>query len=221
MDAVIYDQIELAIIARLKAGLGRMVRDVVSYGGEMDENPGRIVSALPSAWVTFGGITRSKPHDTSHQKWRNTGTFVVMVGQQNVRNEKSGRITGRIDEVGTNTLVWAVRRLLMYQDFSDTGLKISPLRPGRVRTLFNTALQNQAFSVFACEFECDWFETVLPITEWPRPSEHSADELFALYEGRIDGEYPLLRQVSATFETELPINTPVVNDIIRTNKDEE
>ncbi|WP_311515265.1 DUF1834 family protein [Oligella urethralis] len=220
MDAVIYDQIELAIIARLKDGLGKMVRDVVSYGGEMDENPGRIVSALPAAWVTFGGITRSKPHDTSHQKWRNTGTFVVMVGQQNVRNEKSGRITGRVDEVGTNTLVWSVRRLLMYQDFSDQGLVISPLRPGRVRTLFNTALQNQAFSVFACEFECDWFETVLPITEWPRPEERPEDELFALYHGRIDGRYPLLTQVAATYETELPTEGPVVTDMIRLNEDE-
>lgn len=221
MDSVIYDQIEQAIISRLKTGLGRMVRDVVSYGGEMDDDPGRIVSALPAAWVTFGGINRSKPHDTSHQKWLNTGTFVVMVGQQNVRNEKSNRITGRMDEIGTNTLIWSVRRLLMYQDFSEQGLKISPLRPGRVRTLFNTALRNQAFSVFACEFECDWFETVLPIGEWPRPTEHATDELFALYDGRIDDAYPLLKQVTTDFKTELPIETPVGKDIIRTYKEDE
>ena len=49
MDSVIYDQIEQAIISRLKTGLGRMVRDVVSYGGEMDDDPGRIVSALPAS----------------------------------------------------------------------------------------------------------------------------------------------------------------------------
>lgn len=214
---VIYEQIELAIIERLKTGLGKMVRDVVSYGGEMDEEIGRIVSALPAAWVTFGGITNSKSFERSDRKWLNTGVFVVMVGQQNVRKERANRITGRIDEIGTNTLIYAVRRLLMGQDF---GLKIKALRPGRVRTLFNTSLRNDAFSVFACEFECEWIETVLPNMEWPRPDEHNGDELFALYNGRIDGKYPILKEVDAHLITEPPILTPIANDIIKTNEDD-
>jgi len=211
MEPVIYDQIELAIIERLKQGLGKIVREVVSYSGEMDDDLGNIVRALPAAWVTFGGINRSKAVETSKKKYLSTGTFVVMVGQQSVRNDKSGRITGRTNEVGTNTLVWAVRRLLSQQDL---GMPISALRPGRVRTLFNTQLQSRAVSVYACEFETDWFEHVLANETWPLPDENKADELFQLYHGRVDNPNPDLLAVRVNYDTNPATVTPVANDII-------
>lgn len=218
MEPVIYDRIEDCIIQRLKTGLGRMVRDVVSYSGEMDNDPGLIVAALPAAWVTFGGIKGSRAHDTSNKKWLATGTFAVMVGQQNVRNDRAARKSGRVDDIGANSLVFAVRRLLMQQDFADSGLSISALRPGRVRTLFNTRVQKQAFSVFACEFETDWIETVIPNGEWPQPGESKQDEVFGLYVGETDPVYPPLKQVSTHIETDPPTVDSVADDMIELGK---
>lgn len=51
--------IEQAIAARLKDGLGKMVKDVTTYGGEL-EDIGKILKALPGAWVTFKG--KHHPH---------------------------------------------------------------------------------------------------------------------------------------------------------------
>ena len=117
--------------------------------------------------VTFGGVTKTDPYGTSRQKFKATGQFVVMVGERSVRSEAAGRRGGPAEgEVGSYPLVYAVRRLLSSQDL---GLPIEALMPGRVRTLYNTRLERQAFSVFACEFQTAWIEEALPRDHWPSP----------------------------------------------------
>ena len=138
-----YSRIERAMVARLDAGMRGMVREVVSYGGQLDDDLTLIVQALPAVWVTFGGIQETQALSTSHKKWKVRGRFAVMVGQKNARSEVANRQgSGRPQEVGTNALVWAVRRLLTDQDLvdQDANLKIDPLSPGRVRPIFNTTV---------------------------------------------------------------------------------
>lgn len=183
-------QTEDAIIARLRLGLGRMVTEVGSYGGELDEGLEEAIRRFPAAWVTFGGVTKTDPYGTSRQKFKATGQFVVMVGERSVRSEAAGRRGGPAEgEVGSYPLVYAVRRLLSSQDL---GLPIEALMPGRVRTLYNTRLERQAFSVFACEFQTAWIEEALPRDHWPSPpapgtpeAETSPDAVFARYQGKL------------------------------------
>lgn len=165
---------EDAIIARLRLGLGRMVTEVGSYGGELDDGLPSVIRRFPAAWVTFGGVTKTEPTSTRRDKFKAHGQFVVMVGQRNVRGEAAGRRGGPAQgEVGTYPLVYAVRRLLSGQDMD---LPIDPLTPGRVRTLFNTRLEDQAFSVFACEFATAWLENALPNGNWPCPAPAGTPE---------------------------------------------
>lgn len=220
-----YTRIELAIVGRLKTGLGNMLKDVGSYGGELDDEMGRIAGMLPAAWVTFGGIIATAPHSTSKEKWLTTGRFAVMVGDQNQRGEEASRHGGtRSAEVGTNALVWAVRRLLIGQDLvdQDAGLQISPLKPGRVRTLFNTKVAGGAMSVFAAEFETSWIEHALPNTRWPVPAAPSPepgvpgseyDELFHQYpKARTDDPLPHLAGIDLNYHTPPNSGTPISTD---------
>lgn len=183
-------QTENAIIARLRLGLGRMVKEVGSYGGELDGALEEAIRRFPAAWVTFGGVSKTEPTSTSRQKFKATGQFVVMVGDRNVRSEAAGRHGGPgSGEIGSYSLVYAVRRLLSSQDL---GLPIAELMPGRVRTLFNTQQERQAFSVFACEFQTAWIEEALPRDHWPCPpaagtpdAESSPDAVFTRFQGKL------------------------------------
>lgn len=187
---------EEAIIARLTQGLGDMVNEVASYGGEFDgDDPGRVVTSLPATWVTFGGVTRSVALNTMRNKWKVTGRFVVLVGDYNARSERASRAGGeRDDETGTYRLAYAVRRLLAGQDM---GLAISPLRPGVVRTLFSRQLASNALSVLACEFDADWITPPLENGRWPEEERDSTnpDHLFTLHNGRLDEPVPDLVRV--------------------------
>lgn len=206
MSDVIYTRIENNIIDRLKLGLGRLARDVSSYGGELDDDMARIVPAMPAVWVTFGGIVATKPVSTSRQKYLTTGKYVVMVGEQNRRSESAARKGGpQASEVGTYPLLYAVRRLLSGQDLD---MEIDRLRPGRVRTLFNTRHGNQAFSVLAAEFECNWVEHALDNNRWPAPvAEDEPDQLFVQYAGKLDAPYPDLLKVVVNTELISPAST--------------
>jgi phage gp37-like protein len=175
--------IENAIVERLRQGLGRMVHEVASYGGEFDEQLAEVVRRFPSVWVSFGGITDTKPTGTSKGKYLVTGRFAVMVGTRNLR--EADRRQGSSTEVGGNALVWAVRRLLARQDL---GLEIEALEPGKVRPLFNTKLNNLAFAIAACEFETRWVEEALPLGKWPAPEGNADDPdvIFTQYSGALD-----------------------------------
>lgn len=218
VPVVIYEQIEQAIIERLRLGLGKMVRQVVSYSGEMDDDLGAIVRLLPAVWVTFGGINRSKPIHTDHHKILCTGTFAVMVATQNVRSDVAARHTVRQTEVGSNTLIWAVRRLLAHQDL---GLPIKPIAPSRVRSLFNTRLANQAISGYGCEFEVEWIESTLPNSTWPVPQESATDGVYQIYHGKVDKPAPDLFVLNVGITNiDQPENT-TINSFIQLGENED
>ncbi|KIP19459.1 hypothetical protein KY49_3294 [Burkholderia sp. MSHR3999] len=192
--------VELAIVDRLTRGLGKLVTSVETYGGEFDdENLSDVVRRFPAAWVTFGGVRKSTPIDTSRQKWKREGTFVVMVGARSVRSEAASRHGGPSrGEIGTNLLIYGVGRLLIQQDLS---LPIREFAPGSIRTLFNTRLQRDAFSVFALEFHTEWIDHALPARTFPQlvdPADVDAndptsglDTVFAVYGGQLDQASPM------------------------------
>lgn len=192
-------EIELALVDRLRRGLGQMVLDVTTYAGELDDDPGRIVHRLPAAWVTFGGIVKTDPLSTSRTKYIVTGRFVVVVGDYNTRDEQATRHGGvNLNEVGTNLMIESVRRLVTGQDL---GLKIDYFRPGRVRTLFNTRLEDRALSVYACEFDTRWTESVLANGTWPErsPLPDVPDAPFNRYRGELSDPDPELLRVGMRY----------------------
>ncbi|WP_244665185.1 phage protein Gp37 [Candidatus Symbiopectobacterium sp. 'North America'] len=165
---MIIRDIENAMIARLKKGKGSMAANVCSYGGELDGEPGEVARALPAIWVTFGGIQNTKNANIGKRKYEVVGRFVMIVGEYSVRSEEASQHGGaNFHKVGTYRMVGAVRRLLSGQDLAEFGLKVDFLMPGRVRSLFNTHLEHQALSVFACEFDTKWFETALENGKYP------------------------------------------------------
>lgn len=183
-------QTERAICERLRQGLGKMSSVVRSYGGELDGEPEEIARQLPAIWVTFGGIQKTENANVGKRKYKAHGRFVVIVGERSVRSEEASRQGGpNLNEVGTYKLVAAVRRLLSGQDMD---LPIAHLIPGRVRTLFNTRLERQALSVFACEFDTAWMEEALengafPLTDAPADS---VDSIFTGYQGAVSQPDP-------------------------------
>lgn len=214
--------IERAIVDRLRRGLGRLTRNVNSYGGEMDGEPAEVLRQLPGVWVTFGGILKTERHSTARNKFVTFGRFVVMVGDRNLRSEEASRTGGvNADEPGTYRMIAAVRRLLSGQDMADTGLKIDALTPGRVRTLFNTRLEKQAFSVFACEFDTKWVESVLENGRYPlehAPEDHE-DHLFTPYQGETSQDDPEWLRTRLTYDLKHPDTPGAAEDIINHEPD--
>lgn len=207
-------QVELAIVERLRLGLGRMAIQVESYGGQLDDNLENVVRAFPSVWVTFAGITNTKTRGVSRKQYSTYVRFVVMVGDYNIRSEGSTRMGGpSLDEVGSYRMVHAVRRLLTNQDF---GLPIDYLKPGRVRTLFNSKNAGRAFSVFGCEFDTYWVEGALDCGRWPEPENgDDPDYLFVQYRGKTDEPYPDLKSVGTAYSlTDAPAGQVAADDTI-------
>jgi len=159
-------EIEDAIIARIETaassspGLGYKLKEVASYGGELDDDLAKVVRAFPAVWVTFAGCRASARMNTQGNKWKTPATFVTMCGSRNVRGERATRqgLTdgGVIKEVGVYQMLKDVSLLLAG---NDLGLAITPLKPGAIRTLFNTKLSGQGLAVFAREWHCDFVET--------------------------------------------------------------
>lgn len=182
--------VELAIVDRLTRGLGRMVKEVKTYGGEFDDDElTEVVRRFPAAWVTFGGVRRTDPESLSRSKWKAEALFVVMVGARSVRSESASRHGGANHaEVGTNLLISCVRRLLNQQDM---GLPIRALAPGAIRTLFNTRTRSDALSVYALEFHTAWSEASLFLGAFPEEdSVAPIDDVFARYGGQLDPPSP-------------------------------
>ena len=190
MYVPIITAVELAIVDRLTRGLGKMVNEVKTYGGEFDdEELDTVVRRFPAAWITFGGVRRTDPTSTSRAKWKAEAVFVVMVGSRSLRNEQTSRHGGPSpSEVGTNLLVSAVRHLLNEQDM---GLPIRNLQPGSVRTLFNTKVRNEAMSVYALEFRTAWIEDSLFLGAFPQgATEGPLGAVFEQYGGHVDPVTP-------------------------------
>lgn len=157
-------QIEDAIIARIQAassaipGLGYKL-SVASYGGQLDDNLGEVVRALPAVWVTYAGGPKPIKANTSGTKLKTGATFAVMCGSRNVRGERATRqgltVGGVVKEVGAYQILEDVSRILKHQDLN---LPITRLVPGATRTLFNTKLNNLGMAVFAREFHTMYIE---------------------------------------------------------------
>lgn len=184
MSTPIITAIELAMVARLRLGLGKMVKSVETYGGELDDELDEVVRRFPAAWVTFGGVRDTQPRGTSREQWKAEALFAVMVGARSVRNEQAARHGGpALHEVGTNTLIYAVRRLLAQQDL---GLPVRHLAPGRIRTLRHVIVDKEKFSCFALEFHTAWVEEALPNGMFAPPvADGNPDDVFERYEGQL------------------------------------
>lgn len=198
---MIITQIESAIIDRLTQGLGKLVREVRSYSGELDGEPAEVIRQLPGLWVTFGGIQGSELLSTARNKWRDTGRFVVIAGTRSVRSDEAARRGGATkDEVGSYALIYAVRRLLARQDL---GLPIDHLMPGKVRPLFNTRFEKMAMSVFACEFDTRFDNEALTNGRFPlRPTElpdNDPDKIFGEYGGTTSEDDPVWLQTDLKY----------------------
>jgi phage gp37-like protein len=163
------DLVEDAIIARIQAaaaatpGLGYKIPVVESYGGELDGGPDELATVIrkfPAVWVTFAGCRASTKMTTSGGKWKTPATFVTMCGSRNVRGERATRhgltVGGVIKEVGAYQMIKDVSFLLAG---NDLGLGITRLKPGAIRTLFNTRLKGQGLAVYAREWHCELIET--------------------------------------------------------------
>ncbi|EFG7849503.1 DUF1834 family protein [Shigella sonnei] len=212
-------RIELAICERLRRGMGRMVRDVESYGGQMDGEPQEIIRQLPAIWVTFGGIQQTENTNVTRNKYTTHGRFVVIVGDRNLRSEPAARMGGpHADEVGTYRLVHAVRRLLSGQDMD---LPIGHFVPGRVRTLFNTQVEAAAMSVFACEFDTKWIEHALENGRYPledAPEGHP-DHVFTPYRGQTSPDDPQWLDTRLQYNLTNSGSNPDAEDIIKHDSD--
>ena len=161
-----FAEIEDAIIARIAAanaavpGLGYKLSGVTSYGGELDDDLNRVVRTFPAVWVTFGGSGKPKSVGTARDKWLTPATFVTMVAARNVRGERDTRhgltVGGVIKEVGAYQMMQDISLLLIN---TDLGLPIANLRPGTIRTLYNSKLNTQGMAVFAREWHTEFVET--------------------------------------------------------------
>ncbi len=144
--------IEKRIVERLKEGLGEIVREVKSYGGELDGNDlFNTIRAMPAIWVTYSGGS-SSPSNTARSRFSEENRFVTMIAVQSVRSEESARFGGAYKyEIGTYDLIKAVRYLLTNQTLG--GIVYRGLKPTAIRTLFNHyVVQANALSVFALEW---------------------------------------------------------------------
>lgn len=204
--------VERAIITRLQAGLGRMVRQVDSYSGELDDDLASVIRAFPAVWVTFGGISDTRPTSTSRSQQKASAQFVVMVGERHLV-QQAGRQGGSLPgQVGSNQLVQAVRRLLSGQDLA---LAISPLQAGKVRTLYNTRLNADAFSVFACEFTTSWVEDILPGGHWPEvTTPDSPDTIFGQFGGQLQSPAPAWLRTGLSYYLAPDDGQPDAQDLI-------
>lgn len=224
--ATVIDLIQAAMVERLKAGLGKLVKDVATYGGEFDDELADVVRKFPAAWVAFLGIQETKRMNTSRNKYLARGRFTVMVGQRSVRSESAAR-SGARGEVGSNQLIYAVRRLLTGQDF---GLDdVGQMEPGAVRPIFNGRAKSDASSVYAIEFDVKWVEQVLENGRWPSPDPGQVDDpqakdpdlIFPEAGGKTDTPYPWLSSIQLDYRLDGRSDTdpPDATDVVSFNEE--
>ncbi|MFV2030597.1 phage protein Gp37 [Neisseria sp. S1] len=188
--------IEQAITERLSKGLGVMVRSVKSYNGEADDLAGQI-HALPAVWITYGG-SKVETMSTGAGRYQDAAEFVVMVATRNLRNDAAQR-QGGIDsrEIGSNDLIYAVRRLLDGQrlGFGDS----RGLTPKAVRAVANHALvQTAAVSIYAVEYTIRFNSYPLENDRYPEQTDDTAnpDHIFTKYRGTLSDPWPDLHGVN-------------------------
>ncbi|OOF50271.1 hypothetical protein BKK54_06385 [Rodentibacter genomosp. 1] len=206
-------QIEQALVERLQRGLGRLVNTVKSYGGELDDES-LSTSRLPICLVTFGG-SHIERMGTNAKRHQSTANFVIIVAVNSLRSNLAAR-QGGVDkrEVGVNQLITAVRRLL---DSQTLGRLVKPLKPTKVRTIFNNAtFKGGAITAYAIEYDAV-YDDLAPLEDGLFPEEtrdvENPDYVFTRYQGehsepalmleRIGGNiYDPTNGASVSFEVE-------------------
>lgn len=150
--------IENAMLAALDAAAwAQRPRALETYAGQLDDdNLDSVLRAFPAVWLAYGGSPA--PKHIGARKWRVDAKFAVMVGAQHLR-EQAARQGDSVD-VGTYRMLADVQAALLYKDF---GLKIDFLRPGAIRTLYNTRVSGYGLSVLSQEWSTAY------IVEMPAP----------------------------------------------------
>lgn len=180
-------KIELALIERLKRGLGKLASDVASYNGEFDDSNLNI-RRLPCVLVSYGGSTiEAKAMNGRGSQFESRDTFVVLVLTRSLRSEISGRHGGVTDrEIGINQLIFAVKYLLTNQTL---GGLVKPIKPMRVRTLWNNQqVKVERLSAYAIEFEVGYTDLpALEDGEFPEGSDNKQhpEWIFQYYQGEL------------------------------------
>lgn len=156
--------IENAIVARLKSAsdlglLGYSLKTVESYGGEFDADElAKAAAKLPGAFVLFLGDEQQRA--VSDGRWEMKGTFAVLVGAKNKRNEAARRHGGQGQgEVGSWQMARDARTLLADQRL---GLEIGYLVPTKMQPLPLARVGNDPLSLVTVEFETTYTLTGAP-----------------------------------------------------------
>lgn len=211
--------IERTLCERLQQGLGRMVNNPVVTWNVLATDIGIALRQLPGVCVVFSGITNTKPHDTSRQRFLVTGRFSVFVADYNLRSNESVRHGGPgIAEPGCYRMIRSVRRLLTGQDL---GLKIDYLRPESVRPVAGQVFNEKGIAVYECIFSTQWIDDALDNGHWPAPeSPDDADADFVRWAGRTEKPLPWHETMQMSYF--LPgDDKPVVGDIIQNRTDDD
>lgn len=88
-------------------------------------------------------------------------------------------------------------------------------------TYTGTRLEKQAFSVFACEFDTKWIESVLENGRYPlehAPEDHE-DHLFTPYQGETSQDDPEWLRTRLTYDLKHPDTPGAAEDIINHEPD--
>lgn len=184
-------KIENALVDRLKRGMGKLVYDVRSYGGEMDSEQLGLIR-LPLVLVSYGGSKfEAKGVTARGVRFKTQDSFVVIVLVRSLRNEQAARQGGvNTAEIGANQLLSAVKYLLIGQTL---GGLVEPLRPVRVQTLLNNAkVRNEQLTAYAIEFDVLYSETALEDGRYPEQTADptNRDYIFNLKQGELSAPYP-------------------------------
>jgi len=154
---MIVAQIENAMGARLNAAsklgvLGYSLRAVESLPTDLDEFLSAEIRDFPAAWTVFGGWR--KLNDMGGGEVLVEGTFHLVVGASNLRNEKAQRHGGAPGEIGSYQLALDLPALLVAQDF---GLPISALKLGACTPLYTGGdRKKRPVSLFAIAFTSEF-----------------------------------------------------------------
>ncbi|MCX8957223.1 DUF1834 family protein [Erwinia psidii] len=181
--------IEKALCERLQTGLGRMVNNPVVTWNVLATDIGVALRQLPGVCVVFLGITNSRAHDTSRQRFLVTGRFSVFVVDYNLRSNEALRHGGPgVEEPGCYRMIRCVRRLLTGQDL---GLKINYLNPEGVRPVAGQSFNDKGVAVYECVFTTQWIENALESGHWPAPeTPEDEDADFVRWGGHTEKPSP-------------------------------
>nr|WP_298892226.1 phage protein Gp37 [uncultured Acinetobacter sp.] len=170
--SIIEQAIKAEMAAQIQSKKWAWIREIKTYGGELDDDLEAVVKMFPAIWITFDGS--KSPEKLSYNKTRLPITFVVMVGARSVRNEEAQR-HGAGRDIGTYQMLDNVQRLLAENDLSSQGISgLAPLELGRVKTIFNHKVRTQSLSVLAQEFHTS-YTVIASDRDRERESEDTPD----------------------------------------------